>query len=99
MLYKVILKPGAEEDTEQAYNWYEDQRAGLGEEFLYELETTYRKLENLPRAFGKLTKIYRRAPLKRFPYLVIFEIKRQEVIVYAIFHTSRNPRSRLRKRR
>jgi toxin ParE1/3/4 len=98
MSYRVFLNPGAEDDTEQAYNWYEDQRKGLGEEFLVELESIYRNMENFPRAFGKLTKIYRRAPLKRFPYLVIYEIKRKEIIVYAVFHMSRNPKSRFRKR-
>lgn len=98
MAYRVFLNPGAEDDTEQGYNWYEDQRKGLGEEFLIELESVYRKLENFPRAFGKLTKIYRRAPLKRFPYLVIYEIKRKEVIVYAIFHVSRSPKYRFRRK-
>lgn len=33
MPYSVLLKPGAEADTEQAYSWYEEQRLGLGEEF------------------------------------------------------------------
>jgi len=44
MAFRVFLNPGAEDDTEQAYNWYEDQRKGLGEEFLVELESIYRKL-------------------------------------------------------
>jgi len=28
------LRPEAEEDVRQAYAWYEEQRAGLGEDFL-----------------------------------------------------------------
>ena len=97
MPYNVSLNPGAEEDTEQAHSWYEEQRTGLGDEFLLELESIYGKLEKFPFSFGRLTRIHRRVPLKRFPYIVIFEIIRQKVIVYAVFHTSRNPRSRLKK--
>jgi plasmid stabilization system protein ParE len=99
MPYSVSLKPGAESDAEQAYNWYEEQRTRLGEEFLSELENIYAKLETLPTAYGKLTRIYRRASLKRFPYIVIFEIRRQEVIVYAVFHTSRKPRLKFNRRK
>jgi len=38
MPYRLSIKPGAEEDTEIAYNWYEDQKSGLGEDFLTELD-------------------------------------------------------------
>ena len=38
MIYKVILKPGAAEDTEAAYDWYEKTREGLGDDFINELE-------------------------------------------------------------
>ena len=33
-----ILRPAAAADVEGAYRWYEDQRAGLGEEFLAAVE-------------------------------------------------------------
>jgi toxin ParE1/3/4 len=56
MAYIIAVKPGAEEDIIQAYNWYEDQREGLGEEFLFELEFYYQKLEHQPTAFGKVSK-------------------------------------------
>lgn len=99
MPYSVLLKPGAEADTEQAYSWYEEQRLGLGEEFLSELENIYSKLENLPMAYGKLSRIYRRDSLNSFPYIVIFEIRKQDVIIYAVFHTSRKPRLRFNRKK
>jgi len=30
----VVLRPAAAADVEAAYRWYEQQRAGLGDEFL-----------------------------------------------------------------
>lgn len=42
MAYKLLLKPGAEEDIDHAYSWYEDQQIGLGEMFLRELVSFYK---------------------------------------------------------
>lgn len=28
MMYTISVKPGAEDDIDTAYNWYEDQRRG-----------------------------------------------------------------------
>jgi plasmid stabilization system protein ParE len=98
MAYKLLLKPGVEEDVDIAYNWYEDQQNGLGEAFLAELVTYYRKLEDRPTIFSYFHKHYRQVSLKRFPYVIIFEIDKTAVIVYAVFHTSRNPKNKLRRK-
>lgn len=37
-MYQLILKPGAILMAKDAYNWYEEQRQGLGEIFLEELD-------------------------------------------------------------
>jgi hypothetical protein len=34
MTRRVILKPAAEAEMEQAHAWYEQRKAGLGHEFL-----------------------------------------------------------------
>lgn len=98
MAYLLILKSGAEEDIEHAYNWYEDQQEGLGEQFLSELVSYYKKLELHPTSFGKLNKIYRQVILQRFPYIIVFEFNKAEVIIYAVFHKSRHPANKLRRK-
>ncbi|MES2775346.1 MAG: hypothetical protein V4722_14325 [Bacteroidota bacterium] len=52
MAYKIVISPLAHEDEYEAYKWYEDARAGLGEELLYELDIAYQKIANHPQAFG-----------------------------------------------
>jgi len=32
--YSVIVRPDAEEDLKEAFSWYEDNRTGLGYDFL-----------------------------------------------------------------
>jgi len=96
MAYKLLLKPGAEEDIDTAYNWYEEKKQGLGEESLTELVAFYAKLQSHPTAFGKIKKTYRQVALKRFPFVIVYEIVKTEVVVFAVFHTSRNPKYKFR---
>lgn len=98
MLYKVVLQPGAEEDIDNAYNWYESQQAGLGEQLLNELASYYKKLAQNPEAFSKANKRFRQAILPRFPYVIIYEIELVQVVVYSVFHTSRSPGKKFRKK-
>ena len=98
MLYKVVLQPGAQDDIDDAFNWYEDQQTGLGELFLKELVQFYKKLELNPEIFSKAAKHYRQAVLARFPFVIIYEITKTEVHIYSVFHTSRNPKEKFRKR-
>ena len=91
-MYSLIQKTRAILMTKEAYDWYELQRTGLGEEFLSELDGIYHKLQTHPEYFGKLKKNFRQAALKRFPFVIVFEIIKTEVVVFAVFHTSRNPK-------
>ncbi|TXJ22616.1 MAG: hypothetical protein E6Q24_20760 [Chitinophagaceae bacterium] len=37
-----------------------------------------------------MRKNVRQAALKRFPYVIVYEIIKAEVVVFAVFHTRRN---------
>ena len=43
-MYSLIIKPLAIQMTKDAFEWYEEQKPGLGEEFLSELDSVYLKL-------------------------------------------------------
>jgi len=93
----LMIKPRAILMTKDAYNWYETQKPGLGEEFLDELDGVYLKLETHPEYFGKVKKNFRQAALKRFPFVIVYEIIKTVVVVFAVFHTSRNPKGKFIK--
>ena len=97
MRYALEIHPKAENETVDAYNWY-DQYNGLGEMFLSDLESVYKKIELNPDFFSKAGKGFRQAVLKQFPYVVVYEIKRTRVVVYAVFHTSRNPKQKFKRK-
>lgn len=92
MAYEVLLSRQAEEDIDCAYDWYEKKKVGLGLRFYKELRFYLNTLNHSPEAFPvKLEESIRELPLKIFPYVIIFEVISDEVIVYRIFPTKRNP--------
>ena len=95
-MYSLIQKPRAVLMVKEAYNWYEEQKQGLGDEFIKELDSHFDKLQSHPEYFGKIKKNFRQAALKRFPYVIVYEIIKTEIVVFAVFHTKRNRRLRFK---
>jgi plasmid stabilization system protein ParE len=91
MAAKLIITPEAEEDVAEAYAWYERQRTGLGEPFLTAVDDCIQRLLRAPQAHQTIYDQYRRGLVRRFPYAVIYECDQNMVIVYCVFHTSRDP--------
>jgi hypothetical protein len=54
--------------------WYDDRKAGLGNEFFQELERTLGLIEVNPQSFPLVLFGRRKAHLKRFPYAVCYRI-------------------------
>jgi hypothetical protein len=84
----------AENEALQAAFWYDERRDGLGDEFISEYETALSEIESSPLRFGSLEtqprlKSIRRCLLKRFPYLIIFEVLADDIVVLAVTHGSR----------
>lgn len=96
-MYQLIIKPSAIDMAKEAYQWYDEQQVGLGDLFLNELHNCYDKIETWPASYAKIKKEFRQIILQTFPYVIVFEIINNTVVVYAVFHTSRNPRKKFKK--
>ena len=59
MTRSVRVRPEAERDVESAFAWYEEQRPGLGGEFLHELDVVYERIAKFPFLCAEL---YRGTP-------------------------------------
>lgn len=91
MAYKLEIRPLATVEILEAFDWYELQREGLGSEFLHELETFYNSLLRNPNSYGFYDKPVRQGKIDRFPYLVVFEIFDDSVVVYSVFMSRQDP--------
>ena len=90
---QVIVRPAAAADIEDAYQWYESQRLGLGEEFLAALRLTHDRMLEHPEAFPVLHRDTRRALIpRRFPYGLFYRIYSDTIVVVACMHAKRDPR-------
>ncbi len=92
MSVELIIRSEAEADALLAFRWYNEQRPGLGQEFLAELDKAIESIRANPEASRKVHREYRRALTRRFPYAVFYTASVQRVIVFAILHTARDPR-------
>jgi toxin ParE1/3/4 len=95
-MYHLIVKPHAIEMAQKAYRWYEKRQAGLGDLFLFEIESCYDRIESSPMLYAKIKKNFRQIILRTFPYVIVFEILKDDVVIYAVFHTSRNPKRKFK---
>ena len=58
-------------EVSQAAEFYEERVAGLGADFLDEVDAAIDRILQFPEAWGRLGRNYRRCSLRRFPYLII----------------------------
>lgn len=88
---EVIFVPEAAQDLGEAYMWYEQQRPGLGEDFLSCVEACVRQIVRNPRINAQVHKQYRRAIVRRFPYCIFYDHTDEQVMIYCVLHSSRSP--------
>ena len=58
-------------ELSQAAEFHEGRVAGLGADFLDEVDAAIDRILQFPEAWGRLGRNYRRCSLRRFPYLII----------------------------
>lgn len=93
-----FLEP-AQIEFEEAVNYYNAQRPGLGDDFAREVAVTISRILRYPEAWSKLSRRTRRCRTNRFPYAVVYQVRRDPLLVVAVAHLSRKPsywRHRLR---
>ncbi len=95
---RLRLTPEAELDLDDAYSWYRRQHPELAADFLAAVETSVASIRRHPEAYQLVDATMRRALVRRFPYVVFYEVGPVEIVVYAVFHGARNPRAWRRRR-
>jgi toxin ParE1/3/4 len=93
---RLRIYPAALTDADAAHDWYNEARAGLGEEFTHELEQAFSVLLEQP-AMGSKRYAYLLAEralrfwsLDRFPFLVFYRVQGDELQVLRILHERRD---------
>jgi len=89
----VVIQAEAEADINDAYQWYESQRKGLGESFLLCIEEALSRVSRTPLIYAIVYKNIRRVLIHRFPFGVFYIEGEKHITVLAVLHARRNPQT------
>jgi plasmid stabilization system protein ParE len=87
----VVLRDEAQAEFDEAFDWYEVQRAGLGPEFVAEVQKVFDCVAANPLMHGVVFADIRKSVVRRFPFNVFYRPHPDRVEVLAVFHSSRDP--------
>ncbi len=89
---QLLIRPAAAADIDDAFIWYEQQRPGLGAQFLETVANALDAIRGNPRLHSIIHRNTRRALLRRFPYGIYYRIYPESIVVAACMHVRRDPK-------
>ena len=99
--YKLFIDTSALLDIQETTDWYNEQSPGLGSLFQKQVKLQINKLKNNPLSYSIRYADVRCMLVKKFPFLVHFIVDDSNSFmeVFAVIHTSRNPKIWEQKRK
>jgi plasmid stabilization system protein ParE len=85
------IAPAAARDIVGAYNWYENQQPGLGEQFRTELHVAFALVPQFSEAGPAVHRDLRRLLVRRFPYALYYRLTDTDVVIRACLHLHSDP--------
>ena len=90
-MLRVVSHPEADEELEAAALWYEARQPELGDDFLDDFELTLRRAIQNPHLPHLIQGENRKLNFNRFPYAIVYELKKEILYVKAVMHLHRRP--------
>ncbi len=91
MTLRVVFRPAARAEFDGATLWYEDRQAGLGAQFVAEIDRAVDLACRYPDRYPVQHKAIRCVRARRFPYSVFYTVERERIVVLAVFHARCDP--------
>jgi len=92
MSLSLVFEREVREEIDEAYQWFESRRLGLGEEFLAEVQGVLDGIVNAPELHAVIYKNIRHVRVKRFSYAVYDGLEAERLAVIAVHHGKRDPK-------
>ena len=88
----IRVLPEADAELAEARVWYRHQRDGLDVELIQRIDEALQRISDAPRRFPYVYRRLRRAIVRQFPFAIFYELTEDEIVVFAVFHSRRNPK-------
>ena len=85
-----FLEP-ARNELDDAFDWYEMEQNGLGRRFLAEIQSDLKRISVFPDSCAMIAPGLRRCLTRKFPYMLVYGVEIDTVIVVAVAHMHRTP--------
>ncbi len=89
--YSVVFSDDAENDFQESYEYYNDDNSNVADLFFRQINASLDLIKSNPFLFLILQNNIRKFTVKKFPFLIYFQVEDDVIKVIAIFHTSRSP--------
>jgi hypothetical protein len=91
MLYEVYITPSALFDIKEAINFYNSKLDDLGSRFYEDLENNIKSIQIAPTAFAERYTGVRGKLMRKFPFIILYNINQEHIQIIRIFNTNQNP--------
>ena len=91
MSLPVALRAEAQAEFDDAFDWYEARRAGLGVAFATQVRDVFNRIAANPQLYPMVFAGVRMAVVPRFPYCVYYREEPTRIRVLSVFHSRRDP--------
>lgn len=93
--HNIVLTSKADVEISDAYIYYESKKLKLGERFLKHLDKCFTSIDSNPLSYRVEFDDFRQAKIEKFPYVIIYKIEGNAIVVQSVFNTYQNPKKKL----
>jgi len=88
---KIEFLEQAQDELDEAIEYYDNEVEGLGQVFLDEVLSTIDRVTKFPNAWHPLSKNTRRCQTRRFPYGLIYTKLQDIILIISVSNLHRKP--------
>ncbi len=89
--FSVEVSDEAEIDLYSSYQYYAEESQKVAESFFKQIDLSLATIKKHPNSFPFAFKGVKKFVVKKFPFVIYYQLNESTIRVIAIFHTSRNP--------
>ena len=92
-MFNLQIELDALDDIQQAVNYYNSKKAGLGTKYYNTLQKYFTQIKKNPNTIGTRYDDVHCLPIKKFPFMIHYQINTSKkiIVVFGVVNTYRDP--------